>query len=203
VAGRRVHEAENEQMLMVRMATQPAPALGSVAQGTPPGICRVVDTALQFDRNHRYPDALTMQRDVQTLRSGGSLGDGTVHRNAYEATAIANVTPEFADTQFAAPIGVAQATKVMTVAPPKRAAMRISKKWIALYAAFVLTSVVLLVIFVLNRRFAQGVVREPGASGSAVEPDDPSWRPSSAKRSPATPGARPVRRRRGDGDEDD
>jgi hypothetical protein len=108
--------------------------------------------------------------------------------NAHEATAVATVTPEFADTQFAAPIGVAQATKVMTVPPPKQPAMRISKKWIALYATFVLTSVVLLVIFVLNRRFAQSVVREPGASGSAVvEPDDPSWRPSSAKRSPATP----------------
>jgi serine/threonine-protein kinase len=206
VAGRRVHEAENEQMLMVRMATQPAPPLASVAPGTPPAIARVVDRALQFERNHRYPDALTMQRDVQALRAGGNLGNATVRMSALEATAVATAAPATADATSAGPIAVAQATKAMTVptAPPKQPATGVAKKWIAIYALCVLASVVLLVVFVLIRRASQGVANQPGASGSAtVDPDDPSWRPSSAKRSPAASGARPPTRRPGEGDADD
>src|SRR6185437_9149806 len=43
VARRNVHEASTEQMLLVKMATQPAPPLASVVPGAPPGVCLVVD----------------------------------------------------------------------------------------------------------------------------------------------------------------
>jgi serine/threonine-protein kinase len=70
VARRRIHEAENEAQLLVKMGTEPAPPLASVAPGAPPGVCLVVDRALQFERDLRYPDAATMQRDIQALRAG-------------------------------------------------------------------------------------------------------------------------------------
>ncbi len=70
IARRRIHEAKNETEMLLKMASQPAPPLLSVAPATPPGVGLVVDRALRFDRDLRYPDALTMQADVRALRAG-------------------------------------------------------------------------------------------------------------------------------------
>lgn len=70
LAGRRVHEASTESALLVAMATQPAPPLTSVAPHVPENLALVIDTALAFDRNARYPDARTMRADVQALQRG-------------------------------------------------------------------------------------------------------------------------------------
>jgi hypothetical protein len=52
------------------MASRPAPPLAVVSQGLPESVCVVVDLALAFSRDARYPDARTMQDDVRALRSG-------------------------------------------------------------------------------------------------------------------------------------
>jgi eukaryotic-like serine/threonine-protein kinase len=70
IARRRIHEAKNETEMLLKMASQPAPPLLSVAPEVPPGVGLVVDRALRFDRDLRYPDALTMQADVRALRAG-------------------------------------------------------------------------------------------------------------------------------------
>jgi serine/threonine-protein kinase len=70
IAKRRVHEAANEAETLVKMASMPAPPLASAAPEVPRDVCLVVDRALMFDRDQRYPDALTMQRDVRALREG-------------------------------------------------------------------------------------------------------------------------------------
>src|SRR6185437_11815327 len=70
VARRRVHEAASEGELLVKMASQQAPPLASVAPEAPSGVCLVVDRALMFERTLRYPDARTMQSDVRALREG-------------------------------------------------------------------------------------------------------------------------------------
>ncbi|MEP7119725.1 MAG: protein kinase [Byssovorax sp.] len=70
IAKRRIHEAKNETEMLLKMASQPAPSLLSVAPDVPPGVGLVVDRALRFDRDLRYPDALTMQADVRALRAG-------------------------------------------------------------------------------------------------------------------------------------
>ena len=70
VAKRRIHEAKNETEMLLKMASQPAPPLLSVAPDVPVGVGLVVDRALRFDRDLRYPDALTMQADVRALRAG-------------------------------------------------------------------------------------------------------------------------------------
>src|SRR5262245_7663663 len=67
-SGRSPPLGETELELMVKMAMEPAPPLASVAPNAPPDLCAVVDRALAFDRDRRYPDAATMQQDVRALR---------------------------------------------------------------------------------------------------------------------------------------
>jgi serine/threonine-protein kinase len=70
LARRRIHEARSEAETLVKMATEPSPPLGSVATDVPKEVCRVVDRALSFDRDDRYPDARAMQRDVRAILAG-------------------------------------------------------------------------------------------------------------------------------------
>ncbi|MEO5730648.1 MAG: serine/threonine-protein kinase, partial [Byssovorax sp.] len=70
IAKRRIHEAKTETEMLLKMASLQAPSLLSVAPETPPGVGQIVDRALRFDREQRYPDALTMQADVRAVRAG-------------------------------------------------------------------------------------------------------------------------------------
>jgi eukaryotic-like serine/threonine-protein kinase len=70
LSGRRVHEAESEAELLMAMASRPAPPLASVVPGIAPAVAGVIDLALAFSRDARYPDARTMQGDVRALRQG-------------------------------------------------------------------------------------------------------------------------------------
>ena len=70
IAKRRIHEAKTETEMLLKMASLPAPSLLSVAPETPPGVGAIVDRALRFEREQRYPDALTMQADVRAVRAG-------------------------------------------------------------------------------------------------------------------------------------
>jgi serine/threonine-protein kinase len=70
LTGRRVHEAESEAELLMAMASRPAPPLAHVIPGISPAVAGVVDLALAFSRDARYPDARTMQGDVRALRQG-------------------------------------------------------------------------------------------------------------------------------------
>jgi serine/threonine-protein kinase len=70
ISHRRIHEAPTEAEMLLQMARLPAPTLGSVAPEAPNEVCLLVDRALMFDPELRYPDALTMQRDVRAVREG-------------------------------------------------------------------------------------------------------------------------------------
>jgi len=59
-----VHEARTPHEHLLLAATKPAPPLASTAPGIPGVICSVVDRALQFKREDRWPDARSMQRAV-------------------------------------------------------------------------------------------------------------------------------------------
>jgi serine/threonine-protein kinase len=65
IAGRHVHEAESSQEQLIASATNPAPALASVAPETPPLVAAIVDRALSFDRANRWSDAPAMQHVVR------------------------------------------------------------------------------------------------------------------------------------------
>jgi serine/threonine-protein kinase len=78
LTGRRVHEADSEAERFVKVVSDPAPPLASAAPGVPAQVCSVVDRALAFDRERRYPDAATMQADVRAL----ARGEAPVHASA-------------------------------------------------------------------------------------------------------------------------
>ncbi|WP_437839516.1 serine/threonine-protein kinase [Sorangium sp. So ce1153] len=67
IAGRHVHEASTDFDLLLKMGKEPAPPLAHRAPRTPRDVCLVVDRALAFDRDQRYPDARHMLDDVRAL----------------------------------------------------------------------------------------------------------------------------------------
>lgn len=64
---RHVHEGSTESELLIKMATQPAPALRTVAPSVSPEVCAIVDRALAFDLSRRYPTARAMREDVERV----------------------------------------------------------------------------------------------------------------------------------------
>ncbi len=72
LARRPVHEAETMSGQLVLAGTTPAPTLGSVTTDVPADVCALVDRALAFEKADRWPDARSMQRQLQTIRE--SLG---------------------------------------------------------------------------------------------------------------------------------
>ncbi len=70
LAKRRVHEANSDAGMLLAMASKAAPPLGSVVPNVPENIAAIVDLALAFHRDARYPDARTMQADVRAAMRG-------------------------------------------------------------------------------------------------------------------------------------
>lgn len=69
ISGRQVHGEGTSATLMIRAATQTARPLRSAAPDTPEKVCEVIDVALAFDKNERWPSAKMMQR---SLRAAGA-----------------------------------------------------------------------------------------------------------------------------------
>ena len=114
LARRRIHEADTEIALMMRMASEAAPPLASVAPSLPQGICVVVDRALAYDRDRRYPDARTMQSDVRALRRGEAPPFASARLAAGD---LPNVIPSPSSSP-AGPSGSNEPTRVETTNPP-------------------------------------------------------------------------------------
>ncbi|WP_437681085.1 serine/threonine-protein kinase [Sorangium sp. So ce131] len=70
IAGHHVHEASTDFDLLLKMGKEPAPPLATRSPTTPRDVCLVVDRALAFDRDQRYPDAREMLGDVRALLRG-------------------------------------------------------------------------------------------------------------------------------------
>jgi serine/threonine protein kinase len=70
LAKRLVHDAASEAERVMKVLGEPAPSLASVVPSIPPDVALVVDRALAYDRNDRYPDAATMKADVDALIRG-------------------------------------------------------------------------------------------------------------------------------------
>ncbi|MBN2192401.1 MAG: serine/threonine protein kinase [Polyangiaceae bacterium] len=92
VAGRRVHEADTDTALISAMATRPAPPFAKVCPTAPAGLAAVIDLAVGFDRNARYPDARTMQHDVGAVRAGQPPPHAS---SVVESAAQATLAPGF------------------------------------------------------------------------------------------------------------
>ncbi|MEO7329858.1 MAG: serine/threonine-protein kinase [Minicystis sp.] len=70
ITGRRIHDAAEDFELLMKMSKVPAPALAAVRADVPADVALVVDRALQFDRDHRYPTAAAMLEDIRAVRAG-------------------------------------------------------------------------------------------------------------------------------------
>jgi eukaryotic-like serine/threonine-protein kinase len=69
LAMRRIHEVTSEADLFIKMGTEPAPPLLSVAPKVDPDLAAIVDRSLAFKAASRYPNAAAMAADVQRLRT--------------------------------------------------------------------------------------------------------------------------------------
>jgi serine/threonine-protein kinase len=70
VSGRNVHGDLTDTNLLIAAATERVPSLAAVAPFVPPAVGAVIDRALAFSKDERYPDAATMRFDVFALRQG-------------------------------------------------------------------------------------------------------------------------------------
>jgi serine/threonine-protein kinase len=65
LAGRAIHAAKGIENLFLAARDQPAPPLGSIVEGIPAKVAEVVDRAVAFDMDDRWPDARAMQSAVR------------------------------------------------------------------------------------------------------------------------------------------
>ena len=65
LVGRHVHEGEGGNEQLIRAATQAPPSIATLARGLPPSVVHIVDRAIAFEQDARWPDAATMQQAVR------------------------------------------------------------------------------------------------------------------------------------------
>jgi serine/threonine-protein kinase len=65
LSGQMVHEGDTSNEVLLAAMTNHAPPLASVAPTIAPSVCYVVDKALRFERERRWPDATKMQEAVR------------------------------------------------------------------------------------------------------------------------------------------
>lgn len=111
LAKRRIHEGTTEAEILVKMSTEPAPPLATLVKDVSPQVCMVVDRALAFRTDRRYPDAATMQRDVRALLRGEPPP------YAMERLAAGELPTALITTPAAAPTNI-DLTEAPTVPPP-------------------------------------------------------------------------------------
>jgi len=70
LTGEQVHVALSRQELATLILTEPAKTLVGAQDDVPEALARVVDRALAFLPERRYPDAATMQADLRAAREG-------------------------------------------------------------------------------------------------------------------------------------
>ncbi|MDC0748045.1 serine/threonine-protein kinase [Polyangium mundeleinium] len=107
LSGKLVHEAETVNKVLLAAMTRQAPPIGSIVPGLPPAFCEVVDRALAFDRQRRWPDARTMQRALQAAMqhmppappitmgpaTGGAQGPGAARLTSSPFSRDASTSP--------------------------------------------------------------------------------------------------------------
>ncbi len=83
LSGENVHPCETVSQFLIAAASQPARTLGSAAPWVPPPICAVVDRALAFDKQNRWPTARMM---IEALEQAAKAALGNDAPRAPKAT---------------------------------------------------------------------------------------------------------------------
>lgn len=111
LTGRTVHEGESAQNLVVLAATKPPRSVASLSPATEPEIVEIIDRALAFDKEDRWPSARDMHAAIAVLAADASLPD--VATNAAKVADSASTLP----TTPVRPIGTRTSAPVASAAP--------------------------------------------------------------------------------------
>jgi eukaryotic-like serine/threonine-protein kinase len=114
-----VHEGSTESELLIKMATQPAPALRTVAPSVSPEVCAIVDRALAFDLSRRYPTARAMREDIERVLGPNATPSAypSVSIRADVSSAVRVDAPTMAAPASSQPPMAAPASSQATQAP--------------------------------------------------------------------------------------
>ena len=115
LAGRTVHTAPSAAEMIVITATRPAPSLAEHAPDVPPAIVEVVDRALAFSRDERWPDARSMQRALEEAHRA-SFGEELDPTEVGPPPVPRFIVPRSEDDRATLPLRDAHATTLPT--PP-------------------------------------------------------------------------------------
>jgi serine/threonine protein kinase len=69
LTGLPVHEAETAGEMLVAAATRPARSLARVLNGAPFPLVALIDRALSYERDNRFPDAHTFRKEIEKVRA--------------------------------------------------------------------------------------------------------------------------------------
>jgi hypothetical protein len=75
LSGLPVHEAETAGEMLVAAATRPARSLARVLNGAPFPLVALVDRALSYERDHRFPDAHSFRQELEKVRAALLQGE--------------------------------------------------------------------------------------------------------------------------------
>jgi hypothetical protein len=78
LSGRYVHQGASGNEQLILSATTHAPPVASVAPSVPGPVAAIVDRALAFERERRWPDATTMQEAVRVAVEGMGWGEAAL-----------------------------------------------------------------------------------------------------------------------------
>jgi serine/threonine-protein kinase len=206
LSGRFVHEADAIQEQLVLAATSKAPPLQKHAPSAPPWLCSIVDRALAFGRDMRFPDARSMQAALRESAQGVEFPTYPMSAPGFSAPRSSLRTPVTTPRPLSSPSFGEGATLVATEpgAPSlpgavgtfasvqavarsaQQPAPRVANKWLFAGAAMLGASIVATASFtVLSRSRPQDEhgaglpsAAAPLLSGASLVPPAPSAAPA-------------------------
>jgi eukaryotic-like serine/threonine-protein kinase len=184
LANRGVHEANGVLELVARMGTLPAPKLREVAPHVSEQVAQIIDRALEFQREDRYPSAAAMRADVVAVLAARRSILTASPTGAVVAPIEAPVSQR---TRVDAPVARREAaaeTIVPSEAPAPASTRGGSRGWFVL--ALLVASGIALLFLVPHARERSGLdgalgqIMAAGSHASAAESAPPASREGSS-----------------------
>jgi hypothetical protein len=204
LANRGVHEAQGVIELVARMGTLPAPRLRDVAPHVSELVARIVDRALEFKREDRYPSAAAMRADVVSVLASRRSMANVVPESVRGAVSAPPAPPPISEkTRADAPRALREVSPddatVIPSEPPRSVRSRGSSRgWLVLLA--LVGAGIALLVLVPRAREQSGVDGALGqlmatgslASGEVAPKEEPSARSLGTATPSFLPDASPV-----------
>ena len=186
LTGARIHDGANGAEIVAKMATLPAPPLRSVRADVSEPVAAIVDRALQFRREDRYPNAAAMRVDVQAARAAASQASARAKIGNEPTVHDERSAPGPSTSTAAAPMVTAQpsrASATTSVAPSRprwRAPIGFAVVWVVVIAGAA-------TLFFFVRGHLAGSPSQGGGESSGAASGEPSDRPQASDSSTASP----------------